>query len=304
MMQHRTPDATSPPLDVVHLSRSYGTTLALDDVSLTLEQGTAIAVVGPNGAGKTTLIECILGLARPSRGEVLLLGTPPSLSEHAHEVGVVLADSGFPPEVPVGALLELLGRVRGVDVWPMAERFGLATLLARPFETLSLGQRQRVRLAIGLAGTPRLVVADEPATALDLDARTVLREVLDDHRARGAALLVATHDLGEAEAIADRLFLLHRGRCLADAPPAQVRRLAGIGEVRATLPGPYDPTAHEHLGAELVAAEGLRVTLRARDTDALAHALLHQGAHSLEIAPLSLEHALSALIDATEEVKQ
>lgn len=283
-------------VELRNVVRRYGSFTALDDIRLTIECGEAVALVGPNGAGKTTTIECLLGLAPPQAGSVRLLGEPPRLSRHARAVGVVLADSGFPPTAPVGALLDALGRMRGVETAPMAERFDLTSLARARFESLSLGQRQRVRLAIALAGTPDLIIADEPSTALDLEARSTLVSVLKEHRSRGGALLLATHDLAEASALADRVIVLSQGHIVADATPREIRGRSGVARVSAVLRERPDARLLDRYGAATLGTEGDRTTFTATDPDGLAHGLLHLGASALEITPVELDEAIRRLL--------
>ncbi|ACU53313.1 ABC transporter related [Acidimicrobium ferrooxidans DSM 10331] len=284
-------------VELHNVVRRYGSFTALDGVTFSIESEESVALVGPNGAGKTTTIECLLGLATPQAGSVRLFGEPPRLTRQAHAVGVLLADAGFPPSAPVGALLDALGRMRGVDTAPMARRFGLTQLARTRFETLSLGQRQRVRLAIALAGTPELIIADEPSTALDLEARATLATVLEDHRSRGGALLLATHDLAEASTLADRVIVLSHGRLIADATPREIRGRSGFARVSATLREQPDADTLDRYGAAVLEIERDRTTFTATDADGLAHELLHLGATALEIAPVGLDEAIRRLLN-------
>jgi ABC-2 type transport system ATP-binding protein len=222
---------TQPQRSIVsfdEVTRRYGTLTAVDRLDLRVEPGETVALLGPNGAGKTTTVELLLGLATPDQGVVRLFGGRPADAIARGRVGAMLQDAGLPQGVRVA---ELVGLVRGLypNPFPLADALRLTDLeqvANRRVERLSGGQRQRVRLALALAGNPELLVLDEPTASLDVQARRAFWQRMRAGAAAGRTVLFATHRLEEADAVADRVVVLARGRLLADGPPDQVRARA------------------------------------------------------------------------------
>jgi ABC-2 type transport system ATP-binding protein len=214
------------------VTRRYGTLTALDGLRLEIDRGETVALLGPNGAGKTTTVELLLGLATPDQGQVLLFGGPPADAIARGRVGAMLQDAGLPTGMTVTELVELIAGLYP-DPLPVGDALRLCDLQEvadRRVERLSGGQRQRVRLALALAGNPELLVLDEPTASLDVQARRAFWQRLRAGVAAGRTVLFATHRLEEADATADRVMVLARGRLLADGTPNQVRaQAAGLG---------------------------------------------------------------------------
>lgn len=213
--------------------------LALDGVSFGVEPGEIVVVVGPNGSGKTTAMEMLSGLRRPTSGTVRLGGeiVRPGARQHVG-LGVQLQDAGLPLRLRVReavAAVVCLYRDPG-PVEDILARLGLEPHLSAMVDTLSGGWQRRVDVALACIGRPDMIVLDEPTSGLDPVARADLWEFLREQRAEGDAVLASTHDLGEAEAFADRLIVLHRGRKVLDGPVDQVLAEAG-GEWRLRVIG-------------------------------------------------------------------
>jgi ABC-2 type transport system ATP-binding protein len=205
--------------------KRYGERLALDGVTLAIEPGQVTALLGPNGAGKTTAISVLLGLATPEAGEVRVLGGSPHELAVRRRVGVMLQSAALPDTLRVGELLRLICGYYP-SPRPLAEvaaLAGLGRLLHVPYAKLSGGQQRRVQFALAVCGNPQLVFLDEPTTGLDLEAREALWEVVRALTARGAAILLTTHYLEEAEALAQRVAVLVRGRIVSCGTVDEIR---------------------------------------------------------------------------------
>ena len=217
-----------PTVGLDGVSRRFGAITAVDGVSLDIEPGETVALLGPNGAGKTTTVEMLLGLLRPDAGSVRLFGGPPADAVAQGRVGAMLQDAGLPQWATVAELVDL---IRGMYPDPLSLEEALRVselgpVARRRTERLSGGQRQRLRLAMAVAGNPELLVLDEPTAALDVEARRTFWERARAWVSQGRVLLFATHRLEEAEAVADRVAVISRGRLVADGTPDQVKARA------------------------------------------------------------------------------
>lgn len=207
------------PLRIERLSLTYGRSTAVEDVSLTAEAGRVHALLGPNGAGKSSTIACAAGLRSPRSGTIRIFGHDPR-TDHARTAecaGVMLQDGGLPMSARPLAVLRHLARLYEdpVDVDALAERLGITSFASRSIRRLSGGQRQRVGLAAALVGRPRLVFLDEPTAGLDPQARLAVDEVIAEQRDAGTALVLTTHDMADAERLADVVTVVDHGRVIA-----------------------------------------------------------------------------------------
>jgi ABC-2 type transport system ATP-binding protein len=208
------------------LSKSYGSLKAIDDVSFAVRGGRVCALAGPNGAGKSTLIGMLLGLIRPERGSARFDGCRYADLEHpAGTVGAVVDSAGVHPARSAREHLRVCAtaaRVPRARVDELLDMTGLAGAADRAAGTFSLGMLQRLRLACALLGPPRVLILDEPANGLDPEGRRWLRDLLAAFARAGGTVLVATHDLGEAELLADDVMILARGRVVAHGAIAEL----------------------------------------------------------------------------------
>jgi ABC-2 type transport system ATP-binding protein len=207
------------------LDHRYGETRALAGVYLTVASGECVALLGPNGAGKTTLVGALTGMLAPSAGTVRIDGADPRRPATRRRLGVVHQHAGFPRTLKVRELVSgwavRAGRPASAADAALAE-VGMHDLTKRRVTQLSGGQQQRLQLAMALVVDPTLLVLDEPTVGLDIDARRRFWATLAARRDRGTAVLLTTHQIEEAAAVADRVVVLHRGTVIASGSPADL----------------------------------------------------------------------------------
>jgi ABC-2 type transport system ATP-binding protein len=218
--------APSAAVVVEDLVKAYGGRRVVDGLQLTAAHGAVTAVLGPNGAGKTTTIECCEGLRRPDGGTVRVLGTDPATAgpDHRARVGVMLQGGGLPTAARALELLRHVARLhaRPVEVNLLAERLGITDFAGTTVRRLSGGQRQRVALACALVGRPQVLFLDEPSAGLDPQARLGVWELVQQARSQGAAVVLTTHLIEEAERLADLVVVVDGGRVVAQGSPQQL----------------------------------------------------------------------------------
>jgi ABC-2 type transport system ATP-binding protein len=255
-----------PAVDIEHLHKTYGTLVAVDDVSFSVVEGEIFGILGPNGAGKTTTVECAVGLRSPDSGTIRLLGLDPQADRsQVHQVvGVQTQDSAFPPKLRVGEIIDEFRSFyrQPADVTELMEAFGLADKRGAYYRALSGGQRQRLSVALALIGSPKIAVLDEMTAGLDPQARRDAWGVIESIRERGVTILLVTHFMEEAERLCDRVALIDHGRIAAlDTPAGLTARAQGGKTVRFLPSAPFDPslltgiagvTRVEHQGQHVV----------------------------------------------------
>lgn len=222
-------------IDVVDLVVAYGDRRAVDGVSFAVAEGEVVVLLGPNGAGKTTTVETLEGYRRPTAGTVRVLGADPChQTALGRRAGIMLQDGGVYPSMRAGEAVALFSAYYGrrSTATALLERVGLTDRARTTWRQLSGGERQRLSLALALAGEPVVVFLDEPTAGVDLAGRRIVRSVVRELAERGVAVLLTTHELGEAERLADRLVILDDGRVVADGTLADLRDRVGRGDIR------------------------------------------------------------------------
>ncbi|MFE2535243.1 ATP-binding cassette domain-containing protein [Streptomyces sp. NPDC059371] len=284
--------------------KAFGDVRAVDGLDLDVASGETVALLGRNGAGKSTAISLLLGLNEPDEGSVLLFGGRPQESVRAGRVGAMLQDTRPVPRVTVRELVSFVAG-RYPAPLPVAEALrlaGITELAGRRVDRLSGGQAQRVRFAVALAGNPALIVLDEPTAALDVEARHAFWESMRGYARRGHTVLFSTHYLEEADAHADRIVVVDRGRIVANGTGEELRRSAGGNLVSFDLAGLATDGLALLPGVVAVEVRGDRARLRTDDSDATVVALAERGAISgLEVVPASLDDAFMALTSRDRE---
>jgi len=231
----------SPALAIDDLTVAYAGRVVVDHLSLAADAGRVTAVLGPNGAGKTTTIECAEGLRRPDSGSITVLGHPAGSPAARARVGVMLQDGGLPMARSATEVLSLVAAMHGRsrDVGPLLSRLVLTDVARTPVRRLSGGQRQRVSLGAAILAEPDLLFLDEPSAGLDPQSRRLVWDLVRSLRDGGVAVVLTTHLLEEAEALADVVHVLAAGRLVASGSPAElVERYAGPDTVHLRLSTP------------------------------------------------------------------
>jgi len=250
-------DAEADAVVVDGLVKSYGGRRVVDGISLTAAAGQVTGVLGTNGAGKTTTIEVCEGLRAPDFGTVLVLGADPRTADADHRaaVGVMLQGGGLPNGARALSLLSHVARLhaRPHDPAALAERLGIDDFARTPVRRLSGGQRQRLALACALVGRPKVLFLDEPTAGLDPQGRRSVWDLIAEIRAEGAAIVLTTHLIDEAERLADTVVVIDHGRVVAQGSPRQLTGdTAGAEAVRfSALPGLDLATMRDALPADV-----------------------------------------------------
>ena len=232
-------------LDVSGLVVRYpGDVVAVDDLSFSAGPGEVLALLGPNGAGKTTTVETLEGYRSPTSGTVRVLDLDP-VADHARltpRIGVMLQKGGVYPGIRPVEALRLFAAFYETPEEPasLLDRLGLAAVARTPWRRLSGGEQQRLSLALALVGRPEVAFLDEPTAGVDVAGRQVIREVIGELRERGCCVLLATHELDEAERVADRVVIVDRGRLLAEGTPAELMSSAQRSTIEFGAPAGID----------------------------------------------------------------
>lgn len=215
--------ALKPIIEVQNLRKTYGTIVAVDDISFQVAEGEIFGLLGPNGAGKTTTVECLQALRKPDSGNIRVLGLDPLTQAQAlrRRIGSQLQESALPDRIKVWEALDLFASVtpNALDWHVLLEQWGLAEKKKASFSSLSGGQRQRLFVALSLVNNPEVVFLDEMTTGLDPAARHVAWDLIRAIRGSGATVVLVTHFMDEAEQLCDRIAIVDQGRIVASDRP-------------------------------------------------------------------------------------
>ena len=285
-------------------SKRYGQLLALDDVNLQVRRGEVLALLGPNGAGKTTAISLLLGLLEADSGSATLFDEAPKLVSARHRIGAMLQATSLPETLTIGELIALFrsyyGRPRTVaDIVALA---GVEDLLQRRYGRLSGGQQRRAQFALAICGLSEILFLDEPTTGLDIEARETIWKTIRHLVAEGCAIVLTTHYLEEAEALADRVAVLARGRIVAEGSVQQIRARVAQRRIRCV-----STLASEAIGSWLkvrsVVRDGERIEIVTDDAETVVRQLLFEDTtlSELEVRRAGLAEAF---VEITNEATQ
>jgi len=284
-------------IEIDGLRKEYGRarrrTVAVDRLDLVVPEGGVFGFLGPNGSGKTTTIRCVLGLVRPTRGAVRLLGrpVPEGLAESSRNVGAIVESPAMFPTMTGRENLQLLGaidRIGARRVDQALEEVGLVERAGEAVRKYSLGMRQRLALAAALLKDPALLILDEPANGLDPAGMRSVRELLRRLAAEGRTVLVSSHLLSEIQHTCDRVAILSRGRCVIQGTVAEVSAAAGHGNAMlvtvSDLPGALAVLDRAGIQAESRAGH-LRVSVEPSEAERISRTLGEQGHWVTDLQP-------------------
>jgi ABC-2 type transport system ATP-binding protein len=216
---------SEPIVNVTDFRKTYGDFVAVDGISFEVEPGEIFGLLGPNGAGKTTTLESLEGLRQPDDGLLQVAGIDPNREPRKlrHVIGVQLQAAGMPEAMTPDEAMKFFCAYHGVAPrFDLLDRFGLTAKRTTQFHELSTGQQRRLALALAIAHEPRVLFLDEPTAGLDVASRTELHTIMRELRDNGAAIILATHDMAEAEQLSDRVAILLNGRLAATGTPMDI----------------------------------------------------------------------------------
>lgn len=295
------PLTSTPVAELRNLTKRYTSNTALDSLSLTLHPGEIVALLGPNGAGKSTAVRLLLGLTSPTSGTAVVFGRDPRHPSTRTRIGAMLQVGNGPEMLKVKEHIDLFRSYYPAPM-PVAELVRIARLdglMDKPFGDLSGGQKQRMLFALALAGDPDVIFLDEPTVSMDIEARRALWAEVRALATRGKTVLLTTHYLEEADALATRVIVINKGRILREGTPSEIKRSGHARIIRCrtalpltelrTLPGVLTASTDDNIGL---------TTLEANQVEHLLRTLLlrDQTLSDLEVLTPALEDAFLALL--------
>ena len=216
---------TQPIIEVKQFRKSYGDFVAVDDISFAVQKGEIFGLLGPNGAGKTTTLECLEGLRQPDTGRLRIDNVNPQHEPRKlrHLIGVQLQAAGMPESMTPDEAMKFFCAYHGVTPrFELLDRFGLSAKRTTQFHALSTGQQRRLALVLAIAHEPKVLILDEPTAGLDVASRVELHKALRELQAQNTTIILATHDMAEAEQLADRVAILLNGRLATVGTPLEI----------------------------------------------------------------------------------
>jgi ABC-2 type transport system ATP-binding protein len=281
-----------------NLNKSYGSVTALRNLNFELRRGELLALLGPNGAGKTTLVRMLLGLAKPDSGSVSVFGADPRLSDINTRIGAMLQVGRVPETLRVREHIDLFSSYYPNPL-PMKKTLhiaGLEEIKDRLYGELSGGQKQRVLFGIAICGDPDILALDEPTVGLDVEARRLMWSQIRSLVAQGKTVLLTTHYLHEADALADRILVLNRGSIVAEGTPAEIKTRATGKRIRCSSRLSLDEVrAIPGVMSAVVDRDGFELQVGAAESVVRALLQRDEWLADLEVTNAGLEEAFLAL---------
>ena len=281
-----------------HVSKNYGPVKALSAVDFRVCAGEVVALLGPNGAGKTTAVKLLLGLLQPNSGKVRVFGGDPINPENRMRTGAMLQVGRVPETLRVREHIDLFSSYyqKPLPAGEVLAAGGLEKLSDRKFGDLSGGQKQRVLFALALCGDPDLLFLDEPTVGLDVEARRMLWEEIRQIVRRGKTVLLTTHYLQEADALADRVAVINKGEIIAQGTPAEIKAKTAGKKIRCITQLSLG-AVRELQGVTEVKEDREAIEIHAAEAEPVVRELLKRDAtlSGLEVSSAGLEDAFLAL---------
>jgi ABC-2 type transport system ATP-binding protein len=278
--------------------KRFGEVTALDGLDLEVRRGELLALLGPNGAGKTTAISLMLGLQRPDAGQTMLFGESPLRVEVRRGVGVMMQEAAQPAELKVR---ELVAQVSGYYPMPLGVNAtialaGIAAIADRPYGKLSGGQKRQAQFALAICGRPLVLFLDEPSANLDAAARQMLWAAMRQLVDHGTSIVLTTHYIEEAEALADRVVVLSQGRCIASGTVGEMRAVVQRRRIDC-LSGVRIEDIRGWPEVSEATSEGGKVSLTTNNAESVLRRLLaaDPGLSQLEVSRAGLSEAIASL---------
>ncbi len=216
---------TETIIEVRDFRKTYGDFIAVDGVSFAVNRGEIFGLLGPNGAGKTSTLESLEGLREPNGGELRISEVDPTREPRKlrNVIGVQLQTSGLPESITVNEAMEFFCAYHGVPAnYKLLDRLGLSEKRRTQYHQLSTGQQRRLSLALAIAHEPAVLIMDEPTAGLDVATRVELHKIMREQQAKGTTIVLATHDMAEAEEMADKIAILLKGKIVARGSPMEI----------------------------------------------------------------------------------
>ncbi|MBL0171095.1 MAG: ABC transporter ATP-binding protein [Gemmatimonadaceae bacterium] len=291
--------STDVAVSLEQATKRFGNVTALDNVSFTVQRGETVALLGPNGAGKTTAISLLLGLRPTTSGTVRVFGADPRAAATRARIGAMLQESGVPLTLTAREVVSFFGAMYAKPL-EVIDVLGIAELTHRAdarVATLSGGEKQRLYFAVALVGRPDLLFLDEPTVALDVETRRRFWTEIRGQVARGTTIVLTTHYLEEADALADRVIVVDHGRVIAEGSPADIKARVGGRYMRFYAPTLTQSDLDVLPGVQRVTHDGAYWTVLTVQPEAGLAQLFRQGApiERLEVIDAGLEEAFLAL---------
>lgn len=290
--------ANKAAIKLSNIKKQFHHVRAVQDLNLSINPGEVVALLGPNGAGKTTTIDIILGLSKPTTGEVSVFGMSPISAIRRGLVSAVMQNGGLLKDLTVRETVQYASRlfVRTRPIDEVMDRAGITDISSRLVAKCSGGEQQRLRFAMALLSDPELIVLDEPTQGMDVEGRHDFWKAIRHDASMGRTILFATHYLQEADSYADRIVLIRKGQVVADGTAIQIKGMTKGKIVRANLAHPDLDSIKNIAGVDSATVQGKGIVITCNDSDEVARYLLNKaGARDLEISSVGLEEAFLAL---------
>jgi ABC-2 type transport system ATP-binding protein len=291
--------AVTPVVELIAVRKRYGAIEALRSVDLCIRPGEVVALLGPNGAGKTTAISLMLGLRRPTSGSARLFGLDPTDRRARSRAGVMLQESGVMGMLKVRELVRLFGSYypRPLPLAQVLALAGLEGIADRLVVSLSGGQRQRVYFALAICGDPEALFLDEPTVGMDIEARRAFLAGMRTASSASKTIVLTTHYLEEADALAERIVIIDHGIVIADTSPQDLKARVASKRISFSVAIPLGDDVLAGLPVTSVQRSGPRVRLLSNAPEAVLRALFERGVAiaNLEVTGADLEEAFIAL---------